>query len=88
MGDFTEHYRFANEFISTGSTGNSEENQNDAVISEAFFHKFILLLACPKVVLTEAYHSFLRTQGMREVPISEERGNKGSTHPLPVSCGS
>lgn len=56
-------------FVSTDSVGNSEQNKKDAVVSKAFFHQFILLLACPRVVLTEVYHSFLRTEGMREVPI-------------------
>lgn len=75
---FTEHYRTANTFVSTDSVGNGEQNRKDAVISKAFLHKFILLLMCPRAVLTEVYHSFLRTEGMREVP----------RYSLPFSSGS
>lgn len=75
---FAEHYRIADRFVSTDTAGNSEQNQKDAVISKAFLYKFTLLLACPRVVLTEVYHCFLRTEGMREVPI----------YPLPFFSGS
>lgn len=43
---FTGHYRIADKCVSANSAGSRE----DAVISGVFPHKFILLLACPRIV--------------------------------------